>query len=72
MSPTEVHIAIHCSIDMSCQLTLESGFLRSSKYLEILSNNDTYFMGSDAEIDLSKLLSDECTYTTSPNVEIFR
>ena len=29
-------------------------------------------MGSEAEIDLSKLLSDECTYTASPNVEIFR
>ena len=29
-------------------------------------------MGSDAEIDLSKLLSDEGTYTTSPNVEIIR
>ena len=29
-------------------------------------------MGPDAEIDLSKLLSDECTYTTSPDVEIFR
>ena len=47
---------------MRIQLTLKSGFLRSSKYLEILSNNGSYLMGSDAAIDLSKLLPDECTY----------
>ena len=28
-------------------------------------------MGPDAEIDIPKLLLDECTNTTSPNVEIF-
>ena len=28
-------------------------------------------MGPDAEIDISKLLPDECTNTASPNVETF-